>query len=345
MRAIFRALLAAVFSVGLLFTAGTAPATADIVDRDTAPSLRFISYNVCGASSTCRTRDDAGKVEWRDAVVHTIDHWDADLVMLQEVCHGQWLMLREHLASRSGVKYDTAWGAALPSASGCKRWDPTPKTDEPGELRFGLAIFAKGGPGTIDLNSRRVTLLPEPTQAENRILLCAKATVDARTVRACNTHIDFNAPNTTAQTAEVATIAGDFANAGEPVVLAGDFNQQPKHPDMNPLYRHGKDTEGNLATGVFQEVDENDKSQFTKPDPVLEPDADPASGCEQSWDLCRSGEPTASKECSEHTTSKAKIDYIFLSHSWFTTVRGDSMECTDKVADHHLLRGAAAWEN
>ncbi|MES9808275.1 endonuclease/exonuclease/phosphatase family protein [Streptomyces sp. CS081A] len=345
MRATFRALLATVFSVGLLFTAGTAPATADVVDRDTAPSLRFISYNICGASKTCETRDDAGKAEWRNAIVHAIDYWDTDLVMLQEVCYGQWLTLRDHLASRSGVKYDTTWGAALSSVPGCKRWDPTPETDEPGELRFGLAVFAKGGPGTIDLSSKSVTFLAEPVQAEDRILLCAKATVDARTVRACNTHIDFNAPNTKAQTAEVARITRDFANAGNPVVLAGDFNQLPKHPDMNPLYNHGADVDGNPATGVFQEVDENDKSQFTKPDPVAEPDTVPASGCEQSWDRCRSGEPTASKECSDHTTGKAKIDYIFLSYYWFTSVRGDAMECTDKVADHHLLRGAAAWEN
>ncbi|MEU3688443.1 endonuclease/exonuclease/phosphatase family protein [Streptomyces narbonensis] len=340
MRAIFRALLAAVFSVGLVLAGATAPAQADIVDKDTAPELRFISYNICGASSTCETRDtDAEKVAWGDAVVHAIDYWDTDLVMLQEVCYGQWLMLRDHLATRSGVKYDTTWGAALPSASGCKRWDPTPNTDEPGELRFGLAIFAKGGPGAIDLTTRSVTFLPEPTKdlptpkdTENRILLCAKATVDARAVRACNTHIDFNALNTTAQTAEVARITRDFANAGDPVVLAGDFNQLPKHPDMNPLYNHGKDDKGADATGVLQEVDENDKDRFTGTD------------CPQSGDRCRSGEPTASTVCSTHTTNTAKIDYIFLSYYWFTTVRGDAVACSG-VADHHLLRGAAAWEN
>ncbi|OKJ47017.1 hypothetical protein AMK27_39245 [Streptomyces sp. CB02009] len=333
MRAILRALLAAVFSVGLLFTAGTAPATADVVDRDTAPTLRFLSYNICGASLTCKTRNDAEKVEWRNAIVHAIDYWDTDLVMFQEVCYGQWLMLRDHLANRTGVKYDTTWGASLPSYSGCKRWDPTPATNEPGELRFGLAIFAKGGPGTIDLDTRSVDFLPEPLQAEDRILLCAKATVDARTVRACNTHIDFNAQNTTAQTAAVASITRGFANAGDPVVLAGDFNQRPQHADMNPLYNHGADTEGKPSTGVLQEVDENDKSQFA------------SGGCDLSADRCRSGEPTASGECSDATKSTAKIDYIFLSYYWFTTVRGDAMECTDKVADHHLLRGAAAWEN
>ncbi|WP_435972557.1 hypothetical protein [Streptomyces sp. Qhu_M48] len=43
MRASLRALLAALFSLGLLLAAGTAPAQADIVDKDTAPRPRFIT--------------------------------------------------------------------------------------------------------------------------------------------------------------------------------------------------------------------------------------------------------------------------------------------------------------
>ncbi|MCX4979643.1 endonuclease/exonuclease/phosphatase family protein [Streptomyces sp. NBC_00572] len=342
MRATLRALLAAVFSVGFLIAAVSVPAQADVVDEETAPKPRFITYNVCGASSTCEDRVGTDeKREWRDAVVHAVDYWETDLVMLQEVCYEQWKLLRDHLATRSGVRYDTVWGAALPSAAGCARWDPDPNDGVAPDLRFGLAIFAKGGPGTIDTSTRSVTFLPEPTNdpdyrpdptkppspinAENRILLCVKTLVTGRSVRACNTHIDFNRDNTTDQIAKVAAITRGFA-AAEPVVLAGDFNQSPKHADMDPLYDHGTG-----STGVFREVDENDKDRFTGTD------------CPRTADRCRSGEPTASTACSEHTEANKKIDYIFLSHHWSTTVRGDAVACSG-VADHHLLRGAAAWE-
>lgn len=328
MRASLRALFAALFSMGLLLAAGTGPARADVVDKDTAPRPRFITYNVCGASDTCK--DPVGseaKTAWRDAVVHAVDYWDADLVMLQEVCYEQWKLLRTHLASRPGTPYDTVWGAALPSAAGCARWDPDPDDGIAPDLRFGLAIFAKGGPGTIDASTRTVDFLPEPTSAENRILLCARTTVAGRSVRACDTHIDFHTLNTTAQIAQVASITRGFVDQGEPVVLAGDFNQDPKHPDLDPLYSHGTG-----STGVFQEVDENDEDRFTGTD------------CPQTADQCRSGEVTASTACSEYTKENKKIDYIFLSESAFTTVRGDAVACSG-VADHHLLRGAAAWEN
>ncbi|WP_225799079.1 endonuclease/exonuclease/phosphatase family protein [Streptomyces sp. NK15101] len=327
MRASLRALLAALFSVGLMAAAGV-PAQADVVDKETAPRPRFITYNVCGASSTCEDRPtSAAKTEWLDAVVHAVDYWETDLVMLQEVCYEQWKLLRDRLANRSGTRYDSVWGAALPSASGCARWDPDPDDGVAPDLRFGLAIFAKGGPGTFDLSTRTVDFLPEPTNAENRILLCARSTVTGRPVRACNTHIDFHAANTTAQIAEVAEITRAHAAAGDPVVLAGDFNQVPKHSDLDPLYNHGAG-----STGVFQEVDENDKDRFTGTD------------CPQTADRCRSGEDTVTTTCSEHTTANRKIDYIFLSHHWFTTVRGDAVACGG-IADHHLLRGAAAWEN
>ncbi|MER5419039.1 hypothetical protein [Streptosporangium roseum] len=49
--------------------------------------------------------------------------------------------------------------------------------------------------------------------------------------------------------------------------------------------------------------------------------------------------------CSPKVTEPGKIDYIFLSYYGFTTVRGDSVACTDGMSDHHLLQGAAAWEH
>ncbi|WP_405533093.1 hypothetical protein OG592_38070 [Streptomyces avidinii] len=83
---------------------------------------------------------------------------------------------------------------------------------------------------------------------------------------------------------------------------------------------------------MFQQVDENDKDYFTGVD------------CPQSGDRCRSGEATAEPGCSTKVSEPGKIDYILLSYYWFTTVRSDSAACTPGMSDHHLLRGAAAWE-
>ncbi len=322
MRASFRALLAALFSTVLLLGAGTGPAHADEVTPQTAPELRFVSYNVCGAKCPLPEATDAGRSAWVSGLVKEIDAWDTDLIMLQELCYGQWKLIRDALVGRTGEdSYDTVWGASLASASGCGQWDPV-------DRRFGLAIFSKGA-GSIVAGTRSVTFLPEAPakDTEDRILLCARAGLDARVVRACNTHIDPSDAATAVQVPEVAKLVEAGRQAGEPVVLAGDFNQVPGHADMNTLYNHGTS-----STGRFQEVDENDKEHFTAVD------------CPQTADRCRSGEATASPTCSSHTTGTAKIDYVFLSYEWFKTVRGDALPCPPGMSDHHLLRGAAAWE-
>ncbi|MFE3073579.1 hypothetical protein [Streptomyces sp. NPDC059247] len=83
------------------------------------PRPRFLSYNVCGASCTVY---QGSKPAWRDKVVGAVDACDADLLMLQELCHGQWTLLRNALGNRTsgGPPYDSVWSAALGSAPGCQ---------------------------------------------------------------------------------------------------------------------------------------------------------------------------------------------------------------------------------
>ncbi|MEU8506362.1 endonuclease/exonuclease/phosphatase family protein [Streptomyces brevispora] len=316
MRSAGRLLLSLFLSLGLLLA--TAPAQADEPDAQNWPHPRFLTYNVCGG--VCAIYQGS-KTAWRDNMIHTMDYWDADLLMLQEMCYGQWTLLRDALEGRSsgGPAYDSVWGAALAENPGCAKWGS--------DTRYGLATFSKGKPGTIDQSSRSVVHLPNPADGEQRILLCARATVTGRGVRACNTHIDYRGDNPKVQIEQVAAIGRQYALQGDPVVLAGDFNLFPKDSRLDPLYDHGG------GTGIFQEVDENDKSQFTGPE------------CPQSGDRCRSGEETAEPVCSPRADGRGKIDYIFLSYYWFTTVRGDAAACTPGMSDHHLLRGAAAWEN
>ncbi|GAA4091961.1 endonuclease/exonuclease/phosphatase family protein [Nonomuraea soli] len=317
MRAAVRTFLATLFSLGLILT--PSPAQADLPDAENWPRPRFISYNVCGSAKHCPPIYQGSKTAWRDVVVRAMDNWSADLVMLQEVCYGQWTLLRDHLQSRTDKpRYDSVWAAALPSAPGCSDWG----TDH----RFGLVIFAKGEAGTINNGSRTVDALPEVGNVEDRKLLCARSTVTGRTVRACNTHIDPDPASAKVQVERVATLTRAFAAQGEPVVLGGDFNVLPTDATLDPLYNH---TGGH---GVFQEVDENDKEHF-------------GNTCGQEQDRCRTGEATAEPVCSPGVGVPGKIDYIFLSYYWFTTVRGDAAACTPGVSDHHLLRGAAAWEH
>ncbi|MFF5425683.1 MULTISPECIES: endonuclease/exonuclease/phosphatase family protein [unclassified Streptomyces] len=326
MRATLRVLFAALFSIGMIVTSGANPSQADIPDANNWPKPRFITYNICGQAGHCGIYGDSVDA-WKNKMIGAIDGWDADVVMLQEVCYEQWRVLRDALQNRSnGPKYDSIWGASLPSGHpntvGCKKWGGT-------DTRFGLATFSKGSPGTINNSDRFFKLLT--STAEQRILLCGRTTVTGRAVRACNTHID---PGSDAkrQIGEVAAKVEEYAGAGDPVVLAGDFNRLPHHEDMTPLYNHSG------GTGVFQEVDENDKENF--PDPETFP-----YGCAQSLDRCRSGEWTAEPTCSPKVGEPGKIDYIFLSYYWFTTLRGDAAACTEGMSDHHLLRGAAAWEH
>ncbi|MFE3326537.1 hypothetical protein [Streptomyces sp. NPDC059176] len=115
------------------------PAQADTPDPVNWPKPRFVTYNVCGASCDIYA---GSKTAWRDSITGAMDYWEADLVMLQEMCYGQWQLLRDSLQGRSsGNRYDSVWGATLASTDGCGKWG----TDK----RYGLATFAKGGPGTI----------------------------------------------------------------------------------------------------------------------------------------------------------------------------------------------------
>ncbi|MFB9367951.1 endonuclease/exonuclease/phosphatase family protein [Kitasatospora albolonga] len=302
-----RKLWTALLAVVVLLLAG-APARADVADPVTWPKPRFITYNVCGAACPDVYQNDPAK--WRDQLVSEVDAWSADVVVLQELCHGQWDLLRTKLAGR----YEAVWGATLSSASGCAKWDAT-------DTRFGLGIFVKGPAGTVVPGSRSVTMLPKPDGTEQRALLCAQAKVTGRQVRVCDTHLDPHDAVTPVHAAEVARLTGAYVDAGEPVLLAGDFNATPQEPALDALYNHSG------GSGKYQEADEND-----------------ADFCALPGGRCRTGAPTVEPLCSPKATTATKIDYLFLSARDFRNVKGDAAPCTPGMSDHHLLRGAAEFE-
>ncbi|MFF2778925.1 endonuclease/exonuclease/phosphatase family protein [Streptomyces sp. NPDC058052] len=327
-RRIFWVFLAVLCTLGISFA--TAPAQADAA-ADPVKS-RFITYNVCGGVCPIYQNDPAA---WRDTLVKAIDNWNADVVMLQEVCYDQWTTLRSALQDRTtGAQYDSIWTATLSDVGNCKKWKKDSAGTAIGDTRFGLVTLVKGDSNqTINNSERTVFPLVNRAGSEDRVLLCGQATVSGKPLRICNTHIGYETPNVTDQARQVALMVNGYVADGEAVVLGGDFN--PPKPNtawpepvrhsynLSYLYRH------NQGTGVFQEVDETDTAYFT-------------TSC-AGQPVCRTGENTADT-CSTQNPDfvPIKLDYIFVSPA-FKDPSGDAATCTTGMSDHRLLRGEATW--
>lgn len=228
-------------------------AHADEVDPASAPNVRSLSYNVCGAYSGCRSELDTAA--WTARMVEEIQAWDADTVLLQELCIGQWTALRDALPGYSAV-----WTSPA-TASGCAKWSAD------GSTRFGLGVLVR-----TDAVERYVAPLTVPAGEEPRSVLCAKGPVDGRTTLACTTHLaQYIQPDN--GSAEALGHIDTWA-VGAPVILGGDFNAAPDYRALDPVRA------GLPGTGRFAEVDENDRDYFTA--------ACLAAGSTE----CRSGEPT-----------------------------------------------------
>ncbi|MET9435622.1 FG-GAP-like repeat-containing protein [Streptomyces sp. NPDC006551] len=241
----------------LALLAGTVTvAAADTVDPATAPPVRTITYNVCGGS-TCQSELDLPT--WTAKLREQTVSWNADAVMLQELCVGQWASLRDALPGYSAVWTSTT------TTPGCAKWSAT------GDARFGLGVFVKA-PAV----ERYVADLDVPADQEPRAVLCARGPVDGRTTLACTTHLAqyIRPDNGSAQAlAHIDTWA-----AGVPVILGGDFNAGADYAALDPVRA------GLPGTGRFAEADENDRDFFT-PQCV----ADGVSACESGEATIASG--------------------------------------------------------
>lgn len=249
-------LVAALALAAALLAGLTAPAFAeDVVDPATAPPVRTITYNVCGAH-TCQT--DLDLPTWTAEIRDQTLAWDTDALMLQELCFGQWAALRDALPGYSGV-----WTSTTTDPD-CADWSAT------GDTRFGLGVFVKA-PAV----ERYVANLTVPTNEEARSVLCARGPIDGRTTLACTTHLAqyIKPDNGSAQAmAHIDTWA-----AGAPVILGTDLNAGTT-PDYDPVLDPIRT--GLPGTGPFVEADGTDRTLFTE-------------ACNQSGATsCHTGEPT-----------------------------------------------------
>ncbi|MFJ7065603.1 FG-GAP-like repeat-containing protein [Streptomyces sp. NPDC101115] len=299
MRLLQRAMAALALLVSaVLTTAG--PAAADTVDPAAAPSVRVISYNVCGAS-TCQSTLDLPT--WTAKIKAQTLAWDADALMLQELCFTQWTSVRNALADAG---YTAVWGFAT-KTPGCAHWGGT-------DNGFGLGVFVKSA--AVDRYTANLTT----PGTEPRPLLCARGPIDGRTTLVCNVHLDqkITPDNGSAE----ALAHADTWAAGAPVIFGGDFNagtDATYDPMLDPV------RQGLPGTGPFGEADENDRDYFTQP-------------CKDALvTTCHSGEPTvASGKKFDHVFLSTR-DF----HTLRADALEPEPEGTAALSDHKLLRAAA----
>ncbi|WP_328944638.1 VCBS repeat-containing protein [Streptomyces sp. NBC_00250] len=223
----------------LALLAGTVTvAAADTVDPATAPPVRTITYNVCGAH-VCQS--DLDPATWTARLRDQTLAWDTDALMLQELCFGQWAALRDALPGYSGV-----WTSTTTDPD-CAKWSPT-------DTRFGLGVFVKAP--AVERYAANLTV---PANTEARAVLCARGPVDGRTTLACTTHLAQYIKPDNGSAQAIAKI--DTWAAGVPVILGTDLNAgtEPVYdPALDPIRRGGP------GTGPFAEADENDREFFTE---------------------------------------------------------------------------------
>ncbi|MEV7544166.1 FG-GAP-like repeat-containing protein [Streptomyces sp. NPDC089915] len=293
-------------AVGGMFAAlPVTPAVSAAAPAGTPP-VRTISYNVCGAYAE-KCRSEMPLASWADGLQGHVTDWDADVVMLQEMCKGQYDRLRQVLPGYTGVWTSTR------TADGCAKWG-----DDKG---FGQALLVRAPQSEVSGMSAELT--PPGLTGEKRSVVCAKAPVDGRAVLACGTHLrrDDAAQNDTP--ALMARIEA-WAN-GLPVILAGDFNARPGYAHMDPVYA------GRPGTLSLAEADGTDQQYFTA--------ACRSAGAAE----CRTGAPTV-VDNETGTKYVSRFDFTFFTRQDFGDLRGETLETGfTKVKDHLMVRSAASF--
>ncbi|WP_373873349.1 endonuclease/exonuclease/phosphatase family protein [Actinoplanes derwentensis] len=238
-----------------------------------------------------------------DGLVASILNRDADLVALNEICWDQYKEVQARLAA-----------AGWPLTSNYSRFESALNVCG----GFGNAIFSRRPLGTAD----RISLTVDPQDnGEVRSLLCAP--VDSTRLRFCATHLTpYSMVNT--QLNEVRAQLEAWDDAGDTVIIAGDFNTEPHYDRLNSWYAASANTTINPGNwGRFRELD----------------DTDP---------VCLGyGEGTTNKTDNGKCGLGSKIDMIFIPESRFANNSrfGDSLAisqaCGGACSDHRVYYGTA----
>ncbi len=215
-------------------TAGPAAAAAD------AP-VSLVSYNVCGGwlgmpdgsgNPRCRSTladtaqaPDVRADVWAADAVKTAGLAGTDVIMLQELCKGQYdALLKDGLSGYAGHF------ASRQTYEGCGAWGA--------DTAIGQAVFFRAAaPEQIQGSSVKVT-----TVDDERLAVCAKGPVRGRHTFACSVHL-----SKATATGDMPELLGHIsANAGgASVIVAGDFNARAT--ELKPAFAAGNPVSGPLA--------------------------------------------------------------------------------------------------
>lgn len=196
-----------------------------------AAEITVMSFNVCGG--VCHHGEVTRTAAY---TAQTAVARKASVVLLQELCYGQFLRVRSLLAEQG---YTGTFTAATQS-KGCAVDDPGRHTS------FGVAVLVKG-----QYSGRAVKILPTPAGIEKRRLLRVTAVVGGRSTIVAVVHLSPSPGSATS--AQLADVAHDLnpPAAGGPVIVGGDFNAQPGNPGLGAIYSSAAE-----GTGQFFEADE-----------------------------------------------------------------------------------------
>ena len=168
-----------------------------------------------------------------------------DVIALQEVCYEQFMRLKTYLTS---VDYSVEWRVNK-QQSRCR--DNYPQADAEHGAEHGTLVAVPNA--YAPLRPVLFNLSPEtPGTAEG--LTCYEFTKQ-RALIACSAQISGNEDEKALKTYRMYTqMITPYLNAGFGILLAGDFNTQPKNSPMNRMYHPNLGGTGSLFEGDMKGV-------------------------------------------------------------------------------------------
>jgi endonuclease/exonuclease/phosphatase family metal-dependent hydrolase len=215
---------------GLAYEMGRRVRGAERAVRHPVVEVSVMSFNVCGGVCHRGEVERTARYTARTALAR-----NASVVLLQELCYGQFLRIRSLLAADG---FSGSFATATQSA-GCASGDPRHRKG------FGVAVLVRGS-----LWGRVVKPLPTPAGVEKRLLLGVTADVGGRETFVAAVHLSPSpAAGLDGQLAALARYLNP--KASRPVIVGGDFNALPDNPGLGGLYSAAVG-----GTGRFTETDE-----------------------------------------------------------------------------------------
>ncbi|TDC62086.1 endonuclease/exonuclease/phosphatase family protein [Actinomadura sp. GC306] len=254
-------------------------------------------YNICAGNNTC-VENSVLKDRAKNLVAFfkaTDDPW---FISLNEVCRKDFA----DLSARTGSA-----GTMVVSLR-------QNKNDCGGDL-FGSAILHPGGvklDGIAEFLPSRDDEL-DCTTDECRAMLCLKLQTYAGVMTVCTTHLENESEWAMPQAAEYLWIATAYA-AGQPKVLAGDFNLTPEQlrdPDAAPAFYTGMRDLVIESSETMPTWTDHDDDPATWPVP-----ATPRGHIDYIWVDRRGGSIAKAAYCENEALAS---DHCYTSGSWLYT--------------------------